>query len=208
MFTGIVSDVGRVIDVAPAEAGIRAVIESRYPADGIAIGASIACSGVCLTVTACEPTDAGGSRFTLDISPETLDRSSLGGWAPGKRVNLERSLTLGDELGGHIVTGHIDGIAELLERTDEGEMARFAFRAPPALSRFIAEKGSVALDGTSLTVNAVTGNDFTVMLIPHTLTVTTWGEARPGDAVNLEVDMMARYVARLQEASAPAQTQA
>lgn len=207
MFTGIITDVGRVVDVAPADAGIRAVIESRYPADGIAIGASIACSGVCLTVTERLPTDAGGSRFAVDISPETLDRSSLGAWVAGTRINLERSLTLGDELGGHIVTGHIDGVAELLERTDDGDMARFAFRAPAALSRFIAEKGSVALDGTSLTVNTVSDDVFTVMLIPHTLTVTTWGDAKPGDAVNLEVDMMARYVARLQEASAPAQTQ-
>jgi riboflavin synthase len=206
MFTGIVTDVGTVVDVAAADAGIRAVIESRYPAGGIAIGASIACSGVCLTVTERVPTHTGGSRFSVDISPETLDRSSLGAWVPGKRINLERSLTLGDELGGHIVTGHIDGVAELLERSDEGDMARFAFRAPPALSRFIAEKGSVALDGTSLTVNAVAGDVFTVMLIPHTLTVTTWCDARTGDAVNLEVDMMARYVARLQEASAPAQS--
>lgn len=207
MFTGIVTDVGRVADVASAEAGISAAIESRYPADGIAIGASIACAGVCLTVTACMPTNTGGSRFAVDISPETLERSSLGRWTTGTRINLERSLTLGDELGGHIVTGHIDGLAELIERSDEGDMARFAFRAPPALSRFIAEKGSVALDGTSLTVNGVAGDIFTVMLIPHTLTVTTWGEAKPGDAVNLEVDMMARYVARLQEASASAQTQ-
>ncbi|MGX1097655.1 riboflavin synthase [Amorphus sp. MBR-141] len=207
MFTGIVTDVGRVADVTRAEAGISAAIESRYPADGIAIGASIACSGVCLTVAACMPTNTGGSRFAVDISPETLDRSTLGRWTTGTRINLERSLTLGDELGGHIVTGHIDGVAELLERTDEGDMARFAFRAPPALSRFIAEKGSVALDGTSLTVNGVAGDVFTVMLIPHTLKVTTWGDARPGDAVNLEVDMMARYVARLQEASAPPQTQ-
>ncbi|MGX1305957.1 riboflavin synthase [Amorphus suaedae] len=207
MFTGIVTDVGRVADVTRAEAGISAAIESRYPADGIAIGASIACSGVCLTVVARMPTNTGGSHFAVDISPETLDRSTLGRWTTGTRINLERSLTLGDELGGHIVTGHIDGVAELLERTEEGEMARFAFRAPPALSRFIAEKGSVALDGTSLTVNAVAGDVFTVMLIPHTLTVTTWGDAKPGDAINLEVDMMARYVARLQEASAPAQTQ-
>jgi len=202
MFTGIVTDVGRVVSVESAEAGVRAVIESAYPAEGIAIGASIACSGVCLTVVERHPTDAGGSRFAVDISPETLDRSSLGRWQSGTRINLERSLTLGDELGGHIVTGHIDGVASLLERTDEGDMARFSFAAPPALSRFIAEKGSVALDGTSLTVNTVAGDVFTVMLIPHTLLVTTWGDAREGDAVNLEVDMMARYVARLQEASA------
>ena len=202
MFTGIVTDVGRVVSVEPGNAGVRAVIESRYPADGIAIGASIACSGVCLTVVERFPTDTGGSRFTVDISPETLDRSSLGRWAADTPVNLERSLSLGDELGGHIVTGHIDGVATLLDRVDDGDMARFSFEAPAALSRFIAEKGSVALDGTSLTVNTVVGDVFTVMLIPHTLSVTTWGAAGPGDPVNLEVDMMARYVARLQEASA------
>lgn len=200
MFTGIITDVGRVVDVSPAEAGVRAVIESRYPADGIAIGASIACAGVCLTVVERTPTNTGGALFTVDISPETLSRSTLGGWEAGTRINLERSLTIGDELGGHIVTGHIDGVADLLERGDEGDMARFAFRAPGALKRFIAEKGSVALNGTSLTVNTVADDVFTVMLIPHTLSVTTWGAAAAGDRVNLEVDMMARYVARLQEA--------
>ncbi|MEW5422456.1 riboflavin synthase [Amorphus sp. 3PC139-8] len=199
MFTGLVTDVGTVADISPIEAGQRAVIETRYPADGIALGASIACSGVCLTVVDCVATNTGGARFSVDISPETLDRSTLSIWTRGTRINLERSLTLGDELGGHIVTGHVDGVAELLDRAEEGEMARFVFRAPDALKRFIAEKGSVALDGTSLTVNGVEDACFTVMLIPHTLAVTTWGEARAGDMVNLEVDMMARYVARLQD---------
>ncbi|MDQ0316047.1 riboflavin synthase [Amorphus orientalis] len=202
MFTGIITDVGRVVDVVPAEAGIRARIASRYLAERIAIGASIACSGVCLTVVEREATDEGGSVFSVDISPETLDRSTLGAWRAGSPVNLERALAIGDELGGHIVTGHIDGFADLIERRDEGEMARFVFRVPDPLKRFIAEKGSVALDGTSLTVNSVSDAEFSVMLIPHTLTVTTWGAARPGDRVNLEVDMMARYVARLQETMA------
>lgn len=199
MFTGIITDVGRVVDVSAAETGIRARIASRYPADGIAIGASIACSGVCLTVVERETVDDGGSIFSVDISPETLDRSTLGAWQAGSRVNLERALAIGDELGGHIVTGHIDGIAQLLERRDDGDMARFVFRVPDPLKRFIAEKGSVALDGTSLTVNTVRDAEFSVMLIPHTLTVTAWGDARAGDRINLEVDMMARYVARLQE---------
>lgn len=206
MFTGLVTDVGTVADIAPIEAGQRAVIETRYPADSIAIGASIACSGVCLTVVERVATNTGGARFSVDISPETLDRSTLAGWTRGTRINLERSLTLGDELGGHIVTGHIDGVATLVERTEEGEMARFLFEAPDHLKRFIAEKGSVALNGTSLTVNSVDDARFTVMLIPHTLAVTTWGAAKAGDTVNLEVDMMARYVARLQDVQvAPAQ---
>ncbi len=192
MFTGIVTGVGEVV----ARDGGGFTIACDYAATGIAIGASIACDGCCLTVTSIAP-DASQTRFTVDVSNETLGLTTLGGWQPGQRVNLERSLALGAELGGHLMTGHVDGIARITRITPDGSSVRFSFAVPEPLSRYIARKGSVALDGTSLTVNEVDGVTFGVNLIPHTLTVTTWGARREGDAVNLEVDLLARYVARL-----------
>ena len=196
MFTGIVTDVGEVISIAPLEAGVRLRIATGYDPETIAIGASIACSGPCLTVVEHGRSGNRGS-FDVEASSETLARTNMGEWRPGRRVNLERALRMGDELGGHMVTGHVDGTATIAERRDEGSMARFAFQAPENLARYIAEKGSVALDGTSLTVNAVAGGRFEAMIIPHTLVVTTWGERREGDRVNLEVDLFARYLERL-----------
>ena len=171
-------------------------IATAYDPDTIALGASIACSGPCLTVVE-RGTKGNRGYFDVEVSPETLARTTLGAWRPGTRVNLERSLKIGDELGGHLVSGHIDGVAKVEARRDEGDMAHFTFGAPPELARFIAEKGSISLDGTSFTVNGVDGSRFDVMIIPHTLASTTWGERRVGDSVNLEVDMLARYVARL-----------
>ena len=197
MFTGIVTDVGEVLKVDRA-GDLHARIATSYDPATIDIGASIACDGVCLTVVAL------GSDprpwFDVTISGETVSKTNVGGWTPGTRVNLERALRLGDELGGHIVSGHVDGVAEVLSVRDEGESTRIRFRAPRELARFIAPKGSVALDGTSLTVNEVEGTEFGVNLIPHTKEVTTWGRIRPGDTVNLEIDTLARYVARLAEA--------
>ncbi len=198
MFTGIVTDVGEVLKLAPRETGVRARIATSYDAAAIDIGASIACGGPCLTVVE-RGAEGGRGFFEVEASPETLARTTLGTWRAGTRINLERSLKLGDELGGHMVSGHVDGIATIAERRDEGDMALFAFEAPADLSRFIAEKGSVALDGTSLTVNAVNGRRFEVTIIPHTLQVTTWGARKTGDPVNLEIDVVARYVARLAE---------
>lgn len=195
MFTGIVTDVGEII---AREVG-RTTIACGYDAATIAIGASIACDGCCLTVTGLEASPKGGCRFTVDVSNETLARTTLGGWRPGRRINLERALRAGDELGGHIVTGHVDGVATLVATAPDGASRRLTFEVPPALARYIAPKGSVALDGTSLTVNEVEGSRFGVNLIPHTLTVTTWGAKSLGAEVNLEVDLFARYVARLME---------
>ncbi len=198
MFTGIVSDVGRLRAVE-GENERRFVIETGYDTGAIAIGASIACAGVCLTVV-----ETGDDWFAVDVSPETLARTTLGDWRAGRRINLERALRVGDELGGHLVLGHVDGIAHVVEREPAGaETWRFAFAAPAPLARFIAEKGSVALDGVSLTVNRVSGERFEVMLIPHTLAVTTLGALEAGDAVNLEVDVLARYVARLNARGEP-----
>lgn len=194
MFTGIITDVGRV----HSRDGGRFVIACAYPADGIAIGASIACDGCCLTAVRVG-TEGGATHFAVDVSNETLSRTTLGDWTPGRRINLERSLGLGAELGGHIVTGHVDGLAKILTRTKDGSSERFVLEAPKAIARFVAEKGSVALDGTSLTVNEVDGLTFGINLIPHTLSVTTWGGRQPGDRVNIEVDLLARYVARLRE---------
>jgi riboflavin synthase len=198
MFTGIVTDIGTILQVAQ-KGDLRARIATSYPVAAIAIGASIACDGICLTVVA-TGTDPRG-WFEVDISAETVSRTSIGrsGWAPGRRINLERALRVGDELGGHIVSGHVDGVAEIVAMRDEGDSTRVTFRAPSALAGFIAPKGSVALNGTSLTVNEVDGADFGVNIIPHTKEVTTWGAARVGDAVNLEIDTLARYVARLQD---------
>ena len=198
MFTGIVTDMGEVLAVEQ-QGDLRARIATSYPIEGIDIGASIACNGVCLTVIATGTTPRGW--FDVDISAETVSKTNIGrnGWAPGKRINLERALKIGDELGGHIVSGHVDGVATIIEMHDEGDSTRFTFRAPKELAGFIAPKGSVALNGTSLTVNEVNGTDFGVNIIPHTKEVTTWGAAAVGDAVNLEIDTLARYVARLRD---------
>ena len=198
MFTGIVTDMGEILTL-DRQGELTARIGTAYDVAGIDIGASIACDGVCLTVVA-KGTDPR-PWFQVQISAETVSKTNIGhnGWVPGRRVNLERALKVGDELGGHIVSGHVDGVAEVIAARDEGESLRLTFRAPEALARFIAPKGSVALNGTSLTVNEVEGRDFGVNLIPHTRTVTTWGNVAVGDAVNLEVDTMARYVARLRE---------
>lgn len=200
MFTGIVTDVGEIVDLQPRAAGIRLRIANRYDPAGIDMGASIAHAGICLTVVDKGHLADGRGFIDVEASPETLAVTTMADWAVGGRINLERSLCLGQELGGHMVTGHVDGVAEIVSRVDEADMARFVFRAPRALARFIAQKGSVALNGTSLTVNEVDGDRFGVMMIPHTLAVTTWGAAKAGNRVNLEVDLMARYVARLAEA--------
>ena len=194
MFTGIVAHIG---EVAARDGGRFAIRASLDPAS-VAIGASIACDGCCLSVTTIRP-DAGGSAFTVDVSNETLSRTTLGSWQPGRSINLERPLKAGDELGGHIVAGHVDGVARIERISEDGASRRVRFEVPGPLARFIAEKGSVALDGTSLTVNEVEGSAFGVNLIPLTLTETTWGSKKPGDEVNIEVDLFARYVARLME---------
>lgn len=201
MFTGIITDVGEIVAVEEKGTARHLTVACSYPAESLPIGASVCHMGVCLTVTSLQE---GSNRtlMTLDASGETLARTTVGDWRPGRKVNLERSLRIGDELGGHIVSGHVDGVAEIVSRDDRDGTAWFVFRAPRELARFIAEKGSVALDGTSLTVNGVKDDTFTVTMIPHTLAVTTWGEAKAGDRVNLEVDMMARYAARLAEARA------
>lgn len=201
MFTGIVTDVGRIAAVRPLDQGRRYRIETRYDPATIEIGASIACSGVCLTVVALPEEGANARWFEVEAWEEALRLTSAAGWAEGTRLNLERALKVGDELGGHIVSGHVDGMAEIVERRAEGEATRFTIEAPRELARFIAPKGSVALDGTSLTVNHVDGTRFDVLLIAHSLSVTTWGERRVGDRLNIEIDTMARYAARLQEAA-------
>ncbi|MAX72308.1 MAG: riboflavin synthase [Nioella sp.] len=193
MFTGIITDIGR-IRTLENRGDLRARIETGYDTAGIEIGASIACDGVCLTAVA-----LGGDWFDVDISAETVSKTNIGDWAEGGRINLERALKVGDELGGHIVSGHVDGVAEVVAMRDEGDSTRVTFRAPEDLARFIAPKGSVALNGTSLTVNEVAGRDFGVNLIPHTQEVTTWGLVKQGDRINLEIDTLARYVARLQD---------
>jgi riboflavin synthase len=199
MFTGIVTDIGEVLSVkARADDLHRLKIACGYPRLGIVDGASIACAGVCLTVVGAGEED-GRTWFAADAAAETLRLTTAGTWRHGARLNLERALKIGDELGGHLVSGHVDGIAELTAREDLTDMARLAFRAPAALARFIAQKGSVALDGVSLTVNDVADDTFAVLIIPHTLRVTTLGTLRAGDRVNLEVDQMARYAARLME---------
>lgn len=201
MFTGLVSDVGEVRDVIRAADLTRFTIASGFDPATIALGASIACDGCCLTVVAVAP-GARGADFAVEASPETLARTTLGHWGMGRRVNLERALKIGDELGGHIVSGHVDGVAGIVAITRDGGSSRFIFEAPQSLARFIAEKGSVTLNGTSLTVNHVDGARFGVTLIPHTLAVTTWGSAHPGDTVNIEIDLLARYAARLTEFTA------
>jgi riboflavin synthase len=199
MFTGIVTNVGEVRSVKPRADNLhRITVACDYPRDGIVDGASIACSGVCLTVVGSGEED-GRAWFAVDAADETLRVTTVGRWRHGQRVNLERALKLGDELGGHMVAGHVDGLAQVVAREDMTDMARFTLRAPPELSRFIAPKGSVALDGVSLTVNEVQDDTFSVLIIPHTLQITTFGALRTGDDVNLEIDTMARYAARLIE---------
>ena len=200
MFTGIVTDVGEIVAVEARADGLsRLTLACRYERASSAIGASISCAGACLTVVA-TGTHAGRTTFAVDAAAETLAVTTAGRWAAGTRLNLERALKIGDELGGHLVSGHVDGIAEALAREDLPDMARMTFRVPTPLARFIAVKGSVALDGVSLTVNTVEQDKFSVLIIPHTLAVTTLGTTRRGDALNLEVDQMARYAARLVEA--------
>ena len=196
MFTGIVTDQGEILDLRQ-EGDLRARIATAYDVDRLDIGASVSCDGVCLTVVAKgrEPRP----WFDVQVSAETLGKTNLATWAPGKRINLERALKVGDELGGHIVSGHVDGTATVVSIRAEGASTRVCLRAPAELARFIAPKGSVALDGISLTVNEVEGSEFGVNLIPHTKEVTTWGTLREGQPVNLEVDTMARYVARLRD---------
>jgi riboflavin synthase len=195
MFTGIISDLGTVA----ARDGGRFAIRCGYPAESIALGASIACDGACLTTVAVTAEPGGGSTFTVDVSNETLARTTLDEWQPGRRVNLERALRAGEELGGHLVAGHVDGVGRIVDMRDDGQSRRFTVEAPPELTRYIASKGSVAIDGISLTVNEVAGERFGINIIPHTLTHTTLGARKPGDRVNLEVDLIARYVARLIE---------
>lgn len=199
MFTGIVTDIGTVAEKTPLDAGVRLRIASAYDPATIAMGASIAHAGVCLTVTGLAPAGGNERWFEVEAWEEALRLTTAAAWEAGTRVNLERSLKIGDELGGHIVSGHIDGKAAIVSMAAEGEAVRIRLRAPEALARFIAPKGSVALDGTSLTVNAVDGATFDVLLIRHTLAVTTWGDRQAGDAVNIEIDTMARYAARLAE---------
>jgi riboflavin synthase len=193
MFTGIITDIGRVRSIE-RRGDTRFVIATAFPMDEVAIGASIACGGACLTVVE-KTTDS----FTVDVSAETLSKTTLGSWGDGTEVNLERSLTLGSELGGHLVTGHVDGLATLVSLAREGDSHRLTVEAPQGLEGFVATKGSVCLDGVSLTVNAVRGRTFDLNLIPHTWDNTTFRERAVGDKLNMEVDLLARYVARLAE---------
>jgi len=208
MFTGIVTDIGVIESVKDHGDTLRRIrIHASYDAAGIAMGASIACSGPCLTVVGFGPRPEGGCWFEVDAAAETLARTTVGTWAIGMRLNLERALKIGDELGGHLVSGHVDGVADVIARdeiTDKsgsswGATAKFTIRVPMELAKFVVEKGSVSLDGTSLTINSVERDVLTVLLIPHTLEVTTWGAVKAGTRLNIEVDQMARYAARLAE---------
>ena len=194
MFTGIVTDIGRVRSVEPTARDRRYVIETAWDTSGVDLGASISHAGCCLTVT-----EKGPGWFAVEVSGETLSKTTLGGWRAGDRVNLERAARLGDELGGHIVSGHIDGLGRVVSVTPEGGSHRIDIEAPAPLHRFIAPKGSITVDGVSLTVNAVEGRTFGLNIIPHTWEATTLGALKPGDMVNLEIDMLARYLARWQE---------
>ena len=193
MFTGIITDVGTIRSVVQ-RGDLRIEIATGYDVTTVDMGASIACDGVCLTVV-----EKTSDSFCVDVSAESAGLTNIGGWTAGRPINLERALKVGDELGGHIVSGHVDGVAEIVALRDEGDSTRVTLRAPEALAKFIAPKGSVALNGTSLTVNEVNGTDFGINFIPHTKAVTTWGSAAVGDRVNLEIDTLARYVARLQD---------
>ena len=195
MFTGIVTDIGKIIELEK-RGDLRARVEANYDMSTVAIGASIACDGICLTVI-----KTGSNWFDVEISAESVEKTHLkfGTWVIGASVNLERALRVGDELGGHIVSGHVDGVVEIVDMKDEGDSTRFVFLAPSDLQKFIAPKGSVALNGTSLTVDEVQSSKFGVNVIPHTKEVTTWGSSKIGDFLNLEIDTLARYVARLKE---------
>ncbi|WP_313030366.1 riboflavin synthase [Brucella sp.] len=197
MFTGIVTDIGKVDRIKPLNEGVLLRIETTYDPETIELGASIACSGVCLTVVALPEKGTNARWFEVEAWEEALRLTTISKWENGTRINLERSLKLGDEMGGHLVSGHIDGQAEIVGRKEEGDAVRFTLRAPEELAPFIAQKGSVALDGTSLTVNGVNGNEFDVLLIRHSLEVTTWGDRKAGDRINIEIDQLARYAARL-----------
>ena len=199
MFTGIVTDIGTVETLTPMEEGVKLRVATAYDPKTIDMGASISHSGVCLTVTGLPDSGSNESWFEVEAWEEALRLTTISGWKAGQKINLERALKIGDELGGHIVSGHVDGKAEILSVTTEGEATRFRLAAPEHLARFVAPKGSVCLDGTSLTVNAVDGVEFDVLLIRHSLAVTTWGQRVAGDFVNFEVDTMARYAARLAE---------
>ncbi len=194
MFTGLITDIGRVRSRKGGAGDARFEIETSYSTDRMDIGASIACSGACLTVV-----EKGADWFAVEASAETLAMTTLETWQEGHRVNLERALRMGDEMGGHMVSGHVDGVAEIIGRRDDGDSIRLTVRPPESLARFIAAKGSVTLDGVSLTVNEIAGDGFGVNIIPHTAAMTTFGELQSGDIVNLEIDMLARYVARLME---------
>ncbi len=196
MFTGIITDQGSVLDVS-GQGDVLFKIGTSYDTETIEIGASIAHNGICLTVI-----EIGPGWYTIQASAETLNLTTMGGWQAGRRINLERALKVGDELGGHIVSGHVDGVATVVEIRPENESVRITFEAPATLARFVAAKGSVALDGVSLTVNEVKGAHFGVNIIPHTQAVTSFGAYKPGDRVNMEIDMLARYVARLLEKDA------
>ncbi|MBS9717880.1 riboflavin synthase [Pseudohalocynthiibacter aestuariivivens] len=196
MFTGIITDIGRILELEQ-RGDLRARIGTSYDISGINIGASIACDGVCLTVI--ELGTKPQNWFDAEISAESVSKTNIKSWTIGKRLNLERALKVGDELGGHIVSGHVDGVAEITSMTDEGDSTRVMFRSPTELAGFIAPKGSVALNGTSLTVNEVEGVNFGVNFIPHTKIATTWGDVSVGDMINLEIDTLARYVSRLRE---------
>lgn len=197
MFTGIITDVGTV-ELIAKRGDTTIKIATTFDPAAIALGASIACSGPCLTVIA-KGGKAGDAWFSVEASAETLSKTTLGAWTTGTRVNLERSLKVGDEIGGHIVSGHVDGVGDVVSVTPEGDSIRYKIRAPKQLAKFIAAKGSIALEGTSLTVNEVDGATFGVNIIPHTAKVTTWGGIKAGDKVNIEIDMLARYLARLKE---------
>ncbi len=197
MFTGLITDIGEILEIKQ-QGDTWLKIGCSYDPSTIAEGASICCSGACLTALEREA-DGERSWFSVEASQETLDKTTLGKWQVGTKINLERSLCLGDELGGHLVSGHVDGVGTITAITPEGASQRFQFKAPDELARFIAPKGSIALNGTSLTVNEVEGAEFGVNLIPHSLEVTTWGNAQVGDQINIEIDMLARYVARLAE---------
>jgi riboflavin synthase len=196
MFTGLTTDIGEVVDVAAGDSRAALEISCSYPIQSIAIGASIACAGACLTVVRVAE-HAGKTLFGVDIGAETLARTTARYWGPATRLNLERPLKLGDEFGGHLVTGHVDGIAIISQRRDFDGLAQFELTVPESLTQFLAEKGAVCLNGNSLTINAVEDDRLQVLLVPHTLRVTTWAEAKIGDRVNLEVDLIARYAARL-----------
>ena len=199
MFTGIVTDVGKVEKITPLAEGLRLRVATAYDPKTIDIGASISHSGVCLTVVTLPETGSNDRWYEVEAWEEALRLTTISTWKEGARVNLERALKIGDELGGHIVSGHVDGMAEIVAIEPEGDATRFRLRVPEEFARFVAPKGSVALDGTSLTVNAVSGCDFDILLIRHTLEVTTWGDRKVGDKINFEVDTMARYAARLAE---------